>query len=85
MTGWLPAAVLPNSNLNAAIEGDGIALVSAVDPRIQNSHPNFREFLKRFTDAFGRPLQPASLIVSDEVVAKTTDVEACEDFAMRSF
>jgi hypothetical protein len=54
---WVPAAVLPNIELKNPIEGEGIALVPLSDPRIQSTHPSFREFLGRFTDTFEVPLE----------------------------
>jgi hypothetical protein len=72
--------VLPNIELEKVIEGENVALVPPDDPRVQGAHPNFRKFLLRFTDQFGRTLQPASLIVHQNLISKTSDIEAVRAF-----
>jgi hypothetical protein len=77
---WFPAAVLPNIQLSASIEGEGIALAPPYDPRVQAAHANFRKFLDRFTDAFRRTLEPVSLIVNQDLISKSTDMAVLAAF-----
>ncbi|MBZ4415992.1 hypothetical protein [Myxococcus sp. RHSTA-1-4] len=63
---WNPVFVLPNIKLEGAVEGGEVALVPADDERIEDlrrEHPSFAEFLRRFSDAFEVPIEPAVLLV----------------------
>lgn len=80
---WTPAAILPNLTGDNAIEGDVIAFVPSDDSRVVRfgiAHPKFKEFLSRFTDAFGVGLTPFVLIVRDDVIPKIADVQALSSF-----
>jgi hypothetical protein len=66
----MPVVTLPNVDLEEPIEGGFAALVPAHDSRVRSlirAHPNFRKYLARFTDAFGRKFMPSVLIVPENV------------------
>jgi hypothetical protein len=70
MPGWKPVVTLPNIELEEPIEGGLVALVPAHDSRVKSlvkAHINFRKYLGRFTDAFGRKFKPSVLIVPENV------------------
>jgi hypothetical protein len=55
----LPLFALPNIEIKRPIGVEGFALASIHDARVQelaDAHPNFREFLSRFTTEFGQQL-----------------------------
>jgi hypothetical protein len=55
---------LPGIEMRRSIEVNGFALASIHDERVQelaDQHPNFKEFLGRFTTEFGQPLVPSIL------------------------
>jgi hypothetical protein len=65
MSTWLPLLALPNVEIKRPIEVDGFALASIHDARVKelvDAHPNFREFLSRFTTEFGQP-DPKGVLV----------------------
>ena len=67
---WKPVVTLPNLDLEEPIEGGLAALVPARDSRVRSlvrAHPNFRRYLARFTDAFGRKFKRSVLIVPENV------------------
>lgn len=80
---WTPAAILPNLEGEKAIEGDVIAIVPCDDARVEcfgAAHPKFKDFVSRFTDAFGVELRPLVLIVHNDVIPKVADVQALSSF-----
>jgi hypothetical protein len=83
MTDWQPVTVLPNVALEEPIEGELASLVPARDDRInalKKGHPNFRSFLRKFTDAFGVKLQPSVLMVRSDAPRSIYTVEALANF-----
>ena len=61
MDEWMAVTVLPNIELETAIEGGMIALAPRDDARVSalcKGHPNLRSFMGKFTDAFGVKLRP---------------------------
>lgn len=80
---WIAARVLPNVELREPIEGGLAALVPHDDPRVEKlckAHLHLREFLDRFTDAFGEELRPAVLIVQKDAPRSILTVEALASF-----
>lgn len=60
---------LANIEVRQPIEVDGLALASMHDVRVREltgAHPNFREFLSRFTTEFGQPIVPSIFICRDD-------------------
>lgn len=82
MSDWSPAAILPNLTATSAVEGDVVAFVPS-DPRVQefcNAHTKFRDFISRFTDAFGVRLNPVIQIVRNDVAPQLSHVEPLASF-----
>lgn len=80
---WTPVAILPNISVREAVEGEVIALTPRADTRVQTfcaAYPKFTVLLSRFTDAFGVPLNPAILMVRDDVLSELSHVEPLASF-----
>jgi hypothetical protein len=83
MPSWRAVAVLPNLYTSDVFDGGEIALTSFADPRVQaivTQQPKLSEFFSRFTDAFGVKLNPAILIVRDDLFAKMRTTNAIPSF-----
>ena len=81
--GWTAAIVLPNIALQERIEGNLAALAPHDDARVQalcRARPNLRRFLGKFTDAFGKRLQPAVLLVRSDAPRSIFNVEVLASF-----
>lgn len=62
---WVPLFVLPNIQMDTAIECGSLALVPDHDERIRNLmsvYSNFRRFLLNFKDPFGNRIHPALIV-----------------------
>jgi hypothetical protein len=80
---WTPAAMLPNLTAKKPIEGDVVAFAPHDDPRVQAfcvAHPQFKELISRFTDAFHVPLDPVVLIIRNDVLSELGQVEPLASF-----
>jgi hypothetical protein len=74
---------LPSIELRQAIEVGGFALASIHDWRVQeltDRHPNFKEFLWRFTTEFGVRLVPSVFICRDDTPPTYRHVDAIAGF-----
>jgi hypothetical protein len=83
MADWRPVAVMPNLYTSDAFDGGEVALVSFADERMQRvlaAQPKLAEFLSRFTDAFGVRLNPAILIVREDLFATMRATNAIPSF-----
>jgi hypothetical protein len=83
MSAWLPMFALPNIEIRQAIEVDGFALASVDDQRVQelaDAHPNFRQFLNRFTTEFGQPIVPSIFICRDDAPITYRGIHAIAGF-----
>jgi hypothetical protein len=83
MSTWLPMFALPNIEVRRPIEVDGFALASIHDARVQElaeAHPNFREFLSRFTTEFGKPIVPSVFICRDDAPITYRAIDAIAGF-----
>jgi hypothetical protein len=83
MSIWLPMLSLPNIEVKRPIEVDGFALASFHDARVQelaDAHPNFREFLNRFTTEFGQPIVPSIFICRDDAPITYRGIDAIAGF-----
>lgn len=80
---WTPVTVLPNIDLQSAIDADEIALVPATDDRIAGlcaKYPKLASFLDRFGDAFGQDVLPAVMLVRTDAPETVFTVEALASF-----
>lgn len=80
---WRPVRILPNVELESAIEGRTIAIAPIEDARIRSlrqRHPAFDQLLSRFSDAFGQALAPATIVVDAAVPAIGLTVDAVSGF-----
>lgn len=80
---WIAGAVLPNISTQKPLEGGAVALVPHDDPRVLdfcNTSPNFKDFLSRFTDAFGVTLYPVVLMVQKAYLSQLGNVNALASF-----
>ncbi len=83
MSDWLPVLVMPNLEVKEMIGTDDVAMVPATDPRVTAAgaeQPNLREFLRRFTDAFGEKHTPAVLAIRTDTPYGYKDVSAIAGF-----
>jgi hypothetical protein len=74
---------LANIEVSQAIEVDGFALASIHDARLRELaavHPNFREFLNRFTTEFGQPIAPSVFICRDDAPITYRGIDAIAGF-----
>ena len=80
---WVPLFVLPNLLVKEPVEVEFVALVSPEDPRclkIGKANPNFRKFLRSFTDAFKREVIPSVLLMRDDAPSWVRSMEAIGGF-----
>ncbi len=80
---WKTIAVLPNVEACEAIEGGPAAFVPIADPRVREIdkiYPRHRNFLRRFTDAFGVERRPTVLIIKPNASPHITTADALVSF-----
>jgi len=80
---WRPIFVLPNVELQEAIEGDLAVLAPQHDPRVaalKHAHATFGRFLSSFTDAFGVKLAPTVLLLRSNAPSNFGTVDAIASF-----
>jgi hypothetical protein len=80
---WTPFFLLPNIQLKEAIGCDIAAIAPADDDRVaalKDAHPEFRQFLGRFTDAFSEKFQPSVLLLRATAPDAFREVEALAGF-----
>lgn len=80
---WVPIYVLPNIPLDAAIGCNLTVLAPAHDERVtalKRAHPNFRAFLRRFTDNFGEKFEPCVLLLHASAPGSFRHVSAIASF-----
>lgn len=83
MPAWLPMLALANIEVRRPIEVDGFALASIHDARVQDlakAHPNFQEFLGRFTTEFGQSIVPSIFICRDDAPITYRGIDAISGF-----
>ncbi|GLQ53606.1 hypothetical protein GCM10010862_08650 [Devosia nitrariae] len=79
----MPVLVLPNLYLGEAIGDGDIAVTRTDDGRVQEAtaeQPRLGDFLSRFTDAFGEPVDPSVLIVRQDSSESYRDTSAIAGF-----
>jgi hypothetical protein len=91
MDKWIPILVLPNLEIQAAIDCEFAAIVSPGDPRVEQirkDHPNITTFLSKFSSQFKEQRWPSLLILSadapDDTCRTAEAVTAFRDLASLS-
>lgn len=83
MGDWKPAIIFPNVAIGEPIE-EGPALFAPVgDVRVEGlsrAHPKFRQFLSRFTDAFGRKVSTSLLLIRSDAAETFLSSAAISSF-----
>lgn len=80
---WIAITVLPNIDLESAIDGGCVVIAPQDDARVValcRDYPHLKAFLGRFADAFGNKLRPAVLLVRKDAAPKALDMEALAGF-----
>lgn len=80
---WIPIFILPNVQLCCPIEGEIAALTPANDPRVvalSHAHPKLGRFLDRFTDNFGKNVEPAVLLRRADSPPRFQEIETLTSF-----
>ncbi|WP_075008664.1 hypothetical protein [Stigmatella aurantiaca] len=83
MDEWTPVFVLPNVELEEAIEGGPAVLAPAHDPRVIvlcQEYASLSTFLNRFTDAFGESCAPTVLLRRLDAPATFRTIDALSSF-----
>jgi hypothetical protein len=79
---WELAFLVPGANMKTAVEADPVVLAPSDDARlieVTRRTPAVGKLLSSFTDQFGRPIQPAAILVKS-VLPKTVDYLAVAAF-----
>jgi hypothetical protein len=80
---WKAMAVLPNVRMAVPIEGGLVAVAGHDDQRVQELRQSckiFDRFIDSFTDAFGRRIEPAVLLVRTGATQELFKVDAIASF-----
>ncbi|WP_340115736.1 hypothetical protein [Pelagibius sp. 7325] len=80
---WKPGWVLPNIEIDKAIDTEYFALAPTSDPRVKKlkkQHPEFREFIGSFRDSFKNRLRPAVILTRDDAPKRLKTVDAVGGF-----
>jgi hypothetical protein len=79
MPEWIPLFTLPNLLVKEPVEVEFLALTAPDDPRcliIGKANPNFKKFLRSFTDAFRRKVIPSVLLMREDAPSWVRSMEA---------
>lgn len=80
---WKPILVLPNLDIRGAIECDYAAIVSPIDhrvERIRHAHPEFTDFLGKFSTQFKEQCWPSIFILRADAPETCHTAEAVTAF-----
>jgi len=83
MTEWLPVFLMPNLRVVHDIITDEMAIVPCADERLKSyeaKHPQFRQFLQKFTDPFGVRVSPGVLLLRSDAPETFRSIEAVSSF-----
>ncbi|MET4316268.1 hypothetical protein ABIC02_000007 [Bradyrhizobium sp. RT5a] len=83
MPGWTPIFLMPNLRVAHAVTTDEMAIVPCTDDLLkpyETAHPQFRQFLGKFTDPFGAKVSPGVLLLSSDAPETFKSVEAVSSF-----
>ena len=83
MAEWIPVFLMPNLRVAHDITVDEMAIVPSTDERLQayeTKHPQFRQFLQKFTDPFGARVSPGVLLLRSDAPETFKSIEAVSSF-----
>ena len=84
MAEWMiPVFLMPNLRVAHDITVDEMAIVPSTDERLQayeTKHPQFRQFLQKFTDPFGARVSPGVLLLRSDAPETFKSIEAVSSF-----
>jgi hypothetical protein len=80
---WTPVFVLPNLRVSHEVTTDEVAIVPYTDERLrpyEATHPQYRQFLRKFTDPFGARVSPGVLLLRSDAPETFKSIEAVSSF-----
>ena len=83
MPAWIPLLIMPNLDMQDAIECEAAAIVGRTHEHVQTiiaEHPNFGLFLSKFHGQFGEEVHPAILMVKADAGTSYFTAEAVSAF-----
>jgi hypothetical protein len=83
MPDWTPIFLLPNIRLKHAVGVDEAAMVPPDDNRVLaycRQYPDFRRFVRKFSDPFGAKSSPGILLLRDTSAPTFRSMEAVSSF-----
>jgi hypothetical protein len=83
MPEWTPIFLIPNLRVSHDVTTDEMAIVPCTDERLrpyEAIHPQFRQFLRRFTDPFGARVTPGVLLLRSDAPETFKSIEAVSSF-----
>jgi hypothetical protein len=83
MDAWIPVLILPNLDMQGAVECEFAAIVSPVDARVEQirrEHPNLTMFLGKFSGQFKEQCWPSLLILRADAPDTCRTAEAVTGF-----
>ncbi len=83
MPEWLPVFLLPNLRIAHDVAVEEMAIVPFDDPRVlsyERDFPDFRRFVRKFTDPFGARIAPGVLLLRQSAPGIYQSIEAVASF-----
>jgi hypothetical protein len=79
MSDWIPVFLMPNLRVAHEIVSEEMAIVPCTDERLkpyESSHPQFKQFVQKFTDPFGARVSPGVLLLRSDAPGTFKSIEA---------
>ncbi len=83
MSNWIPVFLMPNLRVAHKIVSEEMAIVPCTDERLkpyESSHPQFKQFVQKFTDPFGARVSPSVLLLRSDAPETFKSIEAVSSF-----
>jgi hypothetical protein len=83
MSDWIPVFLMPNLRVAHEIVSEEMAIVPYTDERLrpyESSHPQFKQFVQKFTDPFGARVSPGILLLRSDAPETFKSIEAVSSF-----
>jgi hypothetical protein len=83
MSDWIPVFLMPNLRVAHEVVCEEMAIVPCTDDRLkpyEASHPQFRQFVQKFTDPFGARVSPGVLLLRADAPSTFKSIEAVSSF-----